>query len=107
MPSVLSPAKTRTTVVLREFGIELHDKMSTARQALKWAQKRQEDHYDRSTTTLLFFTKENGFFCTNPWRKQERLGSWPEPSMGPIGCGRWVITQPLLFGWIDRCEEIP
>ena len=29
VPSVLSPAKTHTTVDLREYGIELHDKMST------------------------------------------------------------------------------
>ena len=100
MPSVLSPAKTRTTVDLREYGIELHDKMSTARQALKWAQKRQEDHYDRSTTTLLFREGER-VFLYKPMEKTGEARKLARAFHGPYRV-REMGDNTASIVWVDR-----
>ena len=50
-PAVLTPRKTRTTLNLQEYGIELHSRMSEAWELacknISRAQKRQKQNYDR------------------------------------------------------------
>ena len=57
-PAVLSPKKTRVTLNLKEYGIELHARMSEAwelaRKNIAKAQKRQKMVYDRKIRPAQF-----------------------------------------------------
>ena len=109
VPSVLSPAKTRTMVDLREYGIELHDKMSTAwelaRQAVKRAQKRQKDHYDRGTTTLPFREGER-VYLYKPMEKTGAARKLARAFHGPYRV-REMGDNTASIVRVDRPEEGP
>ena len=85
-PAVLNPKKTRATMDLREYGIELHSRMSAAwelaQQNITRAQKRQKAVYDQKSRPARFREGER-VFLFKPAEKTGHARKLARPFHGP------------------------
>ena len=121
VPDALCAKKSRMTVDLKEYGIELHQKMSAAwelaRQSVKRAQRRQKDYYDRWATALPFRVGERAFLY-KPMEKTGEARKLARPFHGPyriqemgtntatIVCINQPEGEPLLVS-LERLRRCP
>ena len=79
VPEALSPRKNRVTMNLKEYGIELHAKLSAAwelaRKSVQRAQKKQKEQYDRRVTPISPFREGERVFLYKPGEKTGKPGN--------------------------------
>ena len=120
-PGVLSPKMTRTTVCLKEYGVELHAKMSDAwelaRLHITRAQKRQKTAYDKCTKRSPFRTGERVFLykpAEQTGQKRKFAGPFHGPyRLGEVGANTAKIrpvgtpeSEPILVA-LNRLRRCP
>ena len=107
-PAVLNPKKTRTTQNLKEYGLDLHQKMTDAwdlaRQSIGHAQRRQKDMYDKNARTT--FREGERVFLLKPAEKTGETRKFSRPFHGPY---RVVEMRPntATIRRVDRPQEEP
>ena len=110
VPEVLSPKKTRVTVNLKEYGIEVHAKLSAAwelaRKSVKQAQKRQKDHYDRHAMPTLPFREGERVFLYKPEERTGEARKLARPFHGPYRVQE-LGTNTAAIMHVDQPEEEP
>ena len=88
------------TANLKEYGIELHAKLSAAwelaRKAVKQAQRRQKDHYDRHATPTLPFREGERVFLYKPGEKTGEARKLARPFHGPYRVREGRTRLPLF-----------
>ena len=85
-PAVLSLKQSRTIIDLKEYGTDIHVKMTgaweLARQSIGRAQKKQKDMYDKRVTGLTFREGER-VFLYKPVDKTGEARKFARPFHGP------------------------
>ena len=108
-PAVLNPKKTRMTLNLREYGIELHTRMSEAwelaRKNVSRAQKRQKENYDQSCRPPHFQEGER-VFLFKPSEKSGPTRKFARPFFGPYRIVD-LESNTAKIRRIDRPREEP
>ena len=108
-PAVLDPKRTRATTDLREYGIELHSRMSAAwelaRRNISRAQKRQKTAYDRRSRPSRFQEGER-VFLFKPAVKSGQARKFARPFYGPYRIVE-VDNNTAKICRVDRPDEEP
>ena len=103
-PAVLNPKKTRTTQNLKEYGLDLHQKMTDAwdlaRQSIGRAQRRQKDMHDKNARTPTFREGER-VFLFKPAEKTGEARKFARPFHGPYRVG----PNTAKIRRVDRPQE--
>ena len=110
VPEALSPRKNRVTMNLKEYGIELHAKLSAAwelaRKSVQRAQKKQKEQYDRRVTPISPFREGERVFLYKPGEKTGEARKLARPFHGPYRV-REMGTNTASIVRVDRPEEEP
>ena len=105
-PAVLTPKKTRTTLYLREYGIELHARMSEAwESARKNAHKRQKQNYDWRCRLPRFQEGERAFLF-KPSDKSGPVRKFARPFLRPYRIVD-LESNTAKIRRVDRPREEP
>ena len=106
-PAVLSPKQSRTTIDLKEYGADLHVKMTgaweLARQCIGRAQKKQKDMYDKRVTGPTFREGKRVF----PYKPADKTGEarkFARPFHGPYRVTE-LGSNTAKIRRVDRPEE--
>ena len=108
-PAILSPKETRAIADLKEYGIELHSRMSEAwelaRQQITRAQQHQKHMYDRDTKKVPFRTGER-VFLFKPAEQTGTRRKFARPFHGPYRLVE-VDTNTAKIRPVDQPESEP
>lgn len=109
VPAALSPRRERLTMDLKEYGIDLHSKLSSAwelaRKSLQQAQKKQKTQYDRKVCARPFREGERAFLY-KPAEKTGEFRKLTHPFDGPYRVLE-VGTNTASIVRIDRPKDEP
>ena len=109
VPDALSSQQTRMTMDLREYGVELHTKMSTAwglaRTCIGKAQRRQKANYDKKSTKMPFRPGER-VFLYKPAEKAGEARKLARPFHGPYRLSEMDVNTATLTR-VDKPQEEP
>ena len=107
VPDALTPRKTLTTIDLKEYGLNLHARLTTAwklaRQCVTKAQKRQKTSYDRGAKDPVFREGER-VFLHKPSEKTGEARKLARSFHGPYKLVE-VGTNTARIVRVDRPEE--
>ena len=108
VPEVLDPEPTRITVDLREYGADLHAKLSNAwevaRKCIRKSQQQQKAQYDKTSTAVPFRAGDRAFLSTIGENREAR--KLARPFHGPYRVIE-LDSNTATLRRVDRPEEEP